>query len=97
MVHSNQIEDVLTTFEFPVGRVLNDADYDYFVDYFEPTEVYGFEVDAFEDLRDEVEERNPQSGLLVAYVEDTNEVLACGVGQFREIKESAFQPIEGYF
>lgn len=97
MVQTEEITDTLKSFDFPVGKVINDAEMDYFVDYFEPTEVYAFEVDEFFDLEDLVEEQTPEAGILVAYVDEDNEVYACGVGQYREIQTSAFQPIKDYF
>lgn len=97
MVQTEEITNALKSFDFPVGKIINDAEIDYFVDYFEPTEVYAFEVDEFFDLEELVEDRTPEAGILVAHVNEDDEVYACGVGQYREIQASAFQPIKQYF
>jgi len=91
-----KIVQLLERLDVPYGHAENAA-YDFFVDQHEPGVVYGFTVETFADLRDAVETRNPQSGLLIAYVETEDELYVCGVGQFAEIRDSAFVPPTEFF
>ena len=99
MVQTEGITNALTKFDFAVAKTINSTEIDYFVDYFEPTEVYAYTVESFPKLDPTILnlENRPTAGILVAYIENEDTVYACGAGTYDEIHGIAFEPIDEYF
>lgn len=78
-----------------------DAPYEFMIDWYEPTRCHAFQVDDIHDTEAVdavIDERDPNTGIIITEDKETGTVYACGVGDYNRTGSSiALIPIGTYF